>query len=158
MGKLDSKHIAILATEGVEQVELTEPRKALEAEGAQITMVSLEQGDFQGFEHLDKGETFTADKAVAECSPEDFDGVVVPGGVANGDFLRADQDAVRFVRGFFDALSPHSRGVYVNFTSDDANSRAREAYSPAQWARLTALKAKYDPTNFFRLNANIPPS
>jgi hypothetical protein len=55
------------------------------------------------------------------------------------------------------ALEPHSRGVYVNFTSDDASERVRQAYTGQQWARLTALKAKYDPTNFFRMNANIPP-
>jgi len=63
-----------------------------------------------------------------------------------------------WVRTLFEALEPHSRGVYVNFTSDDASDRVRVAYTDAQWARLTALKAKYDPTNFFRLNANIPPS
>jgi hypothetical protein len=60
------------------------------------------------------------------------------------------------VRTFFSALEPHSLGVYVNFTSDDAADRVRAAYTDAQWPRLTALKAKYDPTNFFRLNANIP--
>ncbi len=64
---------------------------------------------------------------------------------------------IAWVRSFFDALTPHSRGVYVNFTSDDAAERVRLAYSAPQWARLTALKAKYDPTNFFRRNANIPP-
>jgi FAD/FMN-containing dehydrogenase len=58
----------------------------------------------------------------------------------------------------FGALEPHSRGVYVNFTSDDASERVRAAYSDQQWRRLTALKAKYDPTNFFRMNANIPPN
>ncbi|WP_205697439.1 type 1 glutamine amidotransferase domain-containing protein [Conexibacter sp. SYSU D00693] len=106
MSKLEGKKIAILATEGVEQVELVEPRKALESEGAQITLVSLEEGEFQGFDHLDKADTFTADKAVADCSADDFDGVLIPGGVANGDFLRADEDAVRFVRAFFDAGKP----------------------------------------------------
>jgi FAD/FMN-containing dehydrogenase len=66
---------------------------------------------------------------------------------------------IEWVRGFFDALEAYSRGVYVNFTSDDAAERTRSAaYSPDQWARLTSLKAKYDPTNFFRLNANIPPN
>jgi FAD/FMN-containing dehydrogenase len=63
-----------------------------------------------------------------------------------------------WVRGFFRALELYSRGVYVNFTSDDANDRVRDAYNGQQWARLTALKAKYDPTNFFRMNANIPPA
>jgi FAD/FMN-containing dehydrogenase len=79
-----------------------------------------------------------------------------------GSWLPEDEgDADRhiaWVRGLFGALEPHSRGVYVNFTSDDANERARAAYSEEQWRRLTALKAKYDPTNFFRLNANIPPN
>ena len=64
---------------------------------------------------------------------------------------------VAWVREFFAALAPYSRGVYVNFTSDDAAERVRVAYSDRQWARLTALKAKYDPTNHFRMNANIPP-
>ncbi len=64
---------------------------------------------------------------------------------------------IDWVRGMFHALEPHSRGVYVNFTSDDASQRARQAYTGQQWTRLTALKAKYDPTNFFRMNTNILP-
>ena len=65
---------------------------------------------------------------------------------------------IEWVRGFFRALEPYSRGVYVNFISDDASDRIRDAYNDQQWARLTALKAKYDPTNFFRMNANILPA
>ena len=65
---------------------------------------------------------------------------------------------IDWVRTFFAALEPFSRGVYVNFTSDDAADRVRSAYSDSQWRRLTTLKAKYDPTNFFRMNANIPPA
>jgi hypothetical protein len=64
---------------------------------------------------------------------------------------------IGWVRELFSALEPYSRGVYVNFTSDDAAERVRKAYTEGQWARLTALKAEYDPTNFFRMNANIPP-
>ena len=64
---------------------------------------------------------------------------------------------IEWVRALFSALEPYSRGVYVNFTSDDAAERVRQAYTDGQWTRLTALKAKYDPTNFFRMNANIPP-
>jgi FAD binding domain/Berberine and berberine like len=64
---------------------------------------------------------------------------------------------IEWLRGLFSALEPHSRGVYVNFTSDDAAERVQQAYTEGQWARLTALKAKYDSTNFFRMNANIPP-
>jgi protease I len=100
MGKLDGKKVAILATDGVEQVELTEPHKAVEQEGADVTLVSLEEGEFQGFDHLDKGETFTADKAVKDVSADDFDALLLPGGVANPDFLRMDEDAVGFVRDF----------------------------------------------------------
>jgi protease I len=100
MGKLNGKKIAILAADGVEQVELTEPRKAVENEGADVVLVSVEAGDFQGFNHLDKADTFTADKAVKDVSAEEFDGLLLPGGVANPDFLRTDEDAVGFVRDF----------------------------------------------------------
>jgi len=78
-----------------------------------------------------------------------------------GSWLPDDTDAdrhVAWVRQMFDALQPFSKGVYVNFTSDDANDRVQAAYSPEQWQRLVTLKTKYDPTNFFRLNANIPPA
>src|SRR5919204_858427 len=106
MGKLDGKRIAFLATNGVEQIELTEPLKAVKDEGAEVELISLKKGEFQGFEHLDKGQTFTADKAVADADASDYDGLVLPGGVANPDFLRADEDAVRFVRGFFEQGKP----------------------------------------------------
>jgi deglycase len=106
MGKLDGKRIAFLATDGVEQVELTEPLKAVRNEGAEVDLISLKQGDFQGFEHLDKADTFTADKAAADADAEDYEGLVLPGGVANPDFLRADEDAVRFVRSFIEAKKP----------------------------------------------------
>jgi protease I len=106
MGKLNGKKVAILATEGVEQVELIEPRQAVESEGADVTVVSLEAGEFQGFNHLDKGETLRADKAVNDVSAEAFDALLLPGGVANPDFLRADEDAVTFVRDFFQSGKP----------------------------------------------------
>ena len=106
MGKLDGKRIAFLATDGVEQVELTEPRKAVEQEGAETELISLEEGQIQGFEHLDKGDRFDVDEAVKDADPSDYDGLVLPGGVANPDFLRADQDAVEFVRAFFEAGTP----------------------------------------------------
>jgi protease I len=106
MGKLDGKTVAILATDGVEQIELTEPRKAVEDAGADVTLLSLEAGEFQGVEHLDKGQTFTADKAVKEVSADDFDALILPGGVANPDFLRMDPDAVGFVRDFVDSRKP----------------------------------------------------
>jgi protease I len=106
MGKLDGKRIAFLATDGVEQVELTEPLDAVRDEGAEVDVISLKKGEFQGFEHLDKGQTFTADKAVKDASADDYDGLVLPGGVANPDFLRSDEDAVRLVRSFVEAKKP----------------------------------------------------
>ena len=105
-GKLDGKTIAFLATEGVEQVELTEPWKAVEDAGGRPELVSLEEGEVQAFNHLEKGDTFRADRAVADADASAYDGLVLPGGVANPDFLRADDNAVAFVRAFFDQAKP----------------------------------------------------
>jgi protease I len=104
--RLEGKRVAFLATDGVEQVELTEPWKAVESEGGQPELISLEDGEIQGFNHLDHGDKFQVDKAVADANPDDYDGLVQPGGVANPDFLRADEDAVRFTRAFFEAGKP----------------------------------------------------
>jgi protease I len=105
-GKLDGKSIAILATDGVEQVELVEPRKALEEAGARTELVSLEDGEIQGFNHLDHGDKLKVDRALADASAGDYDGLLIPGGVANGDFLRADERAVRFTAAFAEAHKP----------------------------------------------------
>ena len=106
MGKLDDKTVAFLATDGVEQVELTEPWKKVEDEGGTPRLVSLDSGEIQGFNHLDKGDKFEVDEKVADASESDYDGLVLPGGVANPDFLRADEDAINFVRSFFEAGKP----------------------------------------------------
>jgi protease I len=106
MGQLDNKKVAFLATHGVEQVELTEPWKKVEDEGGTAELISLESGEIQGFNHLDKGDSFSVDRTVAEASESDYDGLVLPGGVANPDFLRMDEDAVRFARSFFEAGKP----------------------------------------------------
>ena len=105
-GKLEGKKIAILATDGVEQVELTEPRKAIEDAGATTELLSLEAGEILGFNHLDHGDRFPVDKQVGQASVDDYDGLLIPGGVANGDFLRADQDVVRFVADFARTSKP----------------------------------------------------
>ncbi len=104
--ELEGKRIAILATDGVEQVELSEPRAAVEEAGAQVELVSLEPGEIQGFDHLDHGDRFTVDRTLDEVSADDYDGLLIPGGVANGDFLRADEDAVRFTKDFAAASKP----------------------------------------------------
>jgi protease I len=103
---LRGKKIAFLATDGVEQIELTEPWKAVEEAGAEPELLSLEAGEIQGFEHLDKADTFRVDKPVSEADPGDYDGLVLPGGVANPDFLRTNEDAVGFVRAFFEQGKP----------------------------------------------------
>jgi protease I len=104
--RLEGKKIAFLATDGVEQVELTEPWKAIEAEGGTPELVSIKDGEIQGVNHMDKADTFEVDKLASEASGADYDGLVLPGGVANPDFLRADKDAVRFVHEFFEAGKP----------------------------------------------------
>jgi protease I len=104
--RIDGKRIAFLATDGVEQVELTEPWKAVEQAGGTPELVSLERGTIQGFEHFEKGDTFTVDRTVTDASADDYDGLVLPGGVANPDFLRGNEDAVRFTRTFFEQGKP----------------------------------------------------
>jgi len=105
-GKLEGKTIAFLATEGVEQDELTQPWEAVRAAGGTPELISLEAGHVQAFNHLDKGDTFRVDHTADEADASGYDGLVLPGGVANPDFLRADADAVAFVRAFFDAAKP----------------------------------------------------
>src|SRR6202012_5590624 len=104
--ELNGKTIAFLAAEGVEQVELTEPWKAVEQAGGRAQLISVEGGKVQAVNHLDKPDTFAVDKTVADASASDYDGLVLPGGVANPDFLRTDTDAVGFVRGFFEQAKP----------------------------------------------------
>ncbi|WP_288758630.1 type 1 glutamine amidotransferase domain-containing protein [uncultured Brevundimonas sp.] len=103
---LSGKTVAVLATDGVELVELTEPVKALKDAGAVVEIVSLKAGDFQGFNHLTPGDKVTADKAVAGVDASAYSALMLPGGVANPDQLRANEDAVKFVRAFFDAGKP----------------------------------------------------
>jgi len=105
--ELKGKRIAFLtANEGVEQVELTGPLEAVKNAGAEVDLLAPEAGEIQAFNHLDKADTFNADKAVSDADPSDYDGLVLPGGVANPDVLRTDKDAVEFVRAFVEADKP----------------------------------------------------
>jgi protease I len=106
MAELSGKRVAILATDMFEQVELVEPRKAVEQAGAEVELVSLETGEIQGFDHYDQADTFPVDRAVADVSADDYDALLLPGGVGNPDTLRMDEDAVRFVRSFFEQGKP----------------------------------------------------
>jgi protease I len=105
--ELSGKKIAFLvAPEGVEQVELTEPWAAVEQAGGSPVLVSTESGKVQAFNHLDKADTFPVDVPVKSATVDDYAGLVLPGGVANPDFLRMDEKAVAFVRGFAEAGKP----------------------------------------------------
>jgi protease I len=105
--ELQGKKVAFLvANEGVEQVELTEPLKAVREAGAEADLIAPEKGDIQAFNHLDKADTFQADHAVADVDASDYDGLVLPGGVANPDILRTEKDAVDFARDFFEQGKP----------------------------------------------------
>jgi deglycase len=104
--ELKNKTIAFLAADGVEQVELTEPWKAVEQAGGTPQLVSVNDGEIQGFNHLDKADTFKVDKTAKDADASDYDGLVLPGGVANPDFLRTDEDAVSFVKSFFEQAKP----------------------------------------------------
>jgi protease I len=106
-GKLDGKRIAFLvAPEGIEQVELTEPWKAVEEAGGTPELISTDSGEVQAFNHLDKADTFPVDHTVEEADASEYDGLVLPGGVANPDFLRTDEKAVGFARSFFEQSKP----------------------------------------------------
>ena len=102
----DKKIAFLMANEGVEQVELTEPLKAVREAGAETELLAPEAGEIQAFNHLDKGDTFEAERAVGEADASEFDGLVLPGGVANPDQLRAKPEAQKFVRAFFEAGKP----------------------------------------------------
>jgi deglycase len=104
--ELQGKRVAFLATDMVEQVELTEPWKAVEEAGATPELISLEEGEIQGFNHYDKAETFKVDKTVEEARADDYDGLVIPGGVGNPDTMRGDENAVELVREFFEQGKP----------------------------------------------------
>ena len=103
---LKQKKVAILAADMFERVELEEPRKALEDAGAEVEIVSLEAGEIQGFDHFDPANKVKVDRTVDEASVDDYDALLVPGGVGNPDQLRGDENAVAFVRGFADAGKP----------------------------------------------------
>jgi protease I len=105
-GKLDGKKVAILAADMFERVELEEPRKALEAAGATTEVISIHDGEIQGFDHFDPADTVKVDKTVEEVTVDDYDALLIPGGVGNPDQLRGDENAVEFVRTFGETGKP----------------------------------------------------
>jgi deglycase len=99
--KLDGKKVAILVTDGFEQVEMTKPREALNEAGAETKIVSLKRGKIQGMHHADQGDKFDVDLTLDEARPEEFDALLIPGGLMNPDALRSNDDALEFTRHFF---------------------------------------------------------
>jgi protease I len=119
--RLQGKKIAFLtANEGVEQIELTEPLKAVREAGAEAELLAPEAGQVQAFNHLDKGDTFDAERAVGDADAGEFDGLVLPGGVANPDQLRTEPEALEFVRSFFGAGKPVGVSCHGPWTLIDA--------------------------------------
>ncbi|MFJ8000405.1 type 1 glutamine amidotransferase domain-containing protein [Streptomyces sp. NPDC096310] len=112
----------LVAPEGVEQVELTEPWKAVLAAGGTPQLVSTRPGTIQAFHHLDKSDTFPVDKDLDSARPGEYDALVLPGGVANPDALRTDRRAVEFVRGFFDSGKPVAAICHAPWTLIEADA------------------------------------
>jgi protease I len=130
MADLNGKRVAILAADMFEQVELVEPRKAVEEAGAEVELISLESGEIQGFNHYDKADKFPVDKAVADVSADDYDALLLPGGVGNPDTLRMDQNAVSFVRSFFEQGKPVAAICHAPWMLVEADvARGREVTS-----------------------------
>lgn len=119
MARLEGKRIAVLATHGFEQVELTEPHRALREAGAEVEVVSPTGGKIQGFHHFDKGDQVAVDRTLDEAMGMTYDGLVIPGGLFNPDQLRVDEQALQFTRRFFEEGKPvaaicHGPWVLVN--------------------------------------------
>jgi protease I len=118
--ELANKKIAILVANGFEQEELTRPRRALHDAGATTFIVSPEKEKVRAWNHSDWGETFSVDVPVAEANPDDYDGLLLPGGVMNPDAMRRNPDVQRFVRAFFEARKPVAAICHAPWTLIDA--------------------------------------
>jgi protease I len=118
---LEGKRIAFLATDGVEQSELEQPWNELMHAGATLELLSVHKGAIQAVRHMDKGDMFEVDRLVSDADPADYDGLVLPGGVANPDMLRMNRPAVAFVRAFFDQSKPVAAICHGLWTLIEAN-------------------------------------
>ena len=128
---LVGRKVAVLATDGFEQIELTSPVQALREAGAEIAIVSLASGEIQGFHHHDKGDRFIVDLAISHAKASIFDALLIPGGLANPDALRANREAVTFVREFFEEHKPVAaicHGPWVLAEADVLKGRRVTSY------------------------------
>ncbi|WP_182360018.1 type 1 glutamine amidotransferase domain-containing protein [Tomitella gaofuii] len=155
---LGGRAIAMLvAPEGVEQIELTDPWRAVQQTGGRPTLVSTHAGTVQAFNHLDRGGTFEAEAVANAAAADDYDALVLPGGVANPDMLRTDADAVAFVRAFFDAGKPVAvicHGPWTLIEADAVRGRAITSWpslrtdlrnAGAEWADQEVVVCDHGP-------------
>jgi protease I len=130
-----NKTVAILATDGFEQIELTSPREAIESAGAQTRIVSTDDGTIQGNEHRQHGDDFKVDITLAEANAGDFDALLIPGGLFNPDALRVNEDALNFVKAFFEQQKPVfsiCHGPQVLISADLVKGRKITGFSAIQ--------------------------
>src|SRR4051794_37968660 len=120
-GELNGMKVAVLATDGVEQVELDRPWQAVEEAGAEPELVSLEADSITAYDHIHKGDTKKVDPVGSLADPDAYAALVLPGGVINGDFVRADADAVAFVKAFFDSGKPVAAICHASWVLAEAD-------------------------------------
>jgi protease I len=121
-GRLNGRKVAVLATDGFEQVELTKPVEALKQAGAEVEIVAPKGGEIQGFVHHDKGDKVRVDRELSQASAQDYDGLVLPGGVINPDQLRLEEKAIDFIRDFVRAEKPIAAICHGPWTLIDAGA------------------------------------
>jgi protease I len=133
--RLGDLRIAALFTEGVEQIELIEPARRLRDEGARVDFVAPHEGSIQGMDHADKGQTFEADRKVSDVHPDEYDGLLLPGGVRNPDKLRMDAEAVALVRAMSEAgltIAAICHGPWLLVEADVVRGRRLTSYPSLQ--------------------------
>lgn len=133
--RVQGKKVAILVTDGFEQIEMTSPRDAIHAEGGQTHIVSLKGGQIQGFKHMERGDKFDVDATVDTARPEDYDAILIPGGLFNPDALRTNEKAVGFARKFFEQKKPVfaiCHGPQVLISADVVQGREMTGYEAIQ--------------------------
>ena len=134
-GKLDGKRVAIVATDGFEEVELTGPKQALEEAGARVEVVSPKGGQIQGVRHMEKGQSVKVDRELGAAKPDDYDALMLPGGLANPDALRQDPKVLAFVRHFFEAGKPVAgicHGPQILISADLVRGRTMTSWEAVQ--------------------------
>ena len=135
-GRLSGRKVAVLATDGVEQIELTRPVEALKAEGAQVEVVSPKSGEIQGSNHFDKGDAIAVDRELSQADAGAYDAIVLPGGVINPDQLRLERGAIDFIRSFAQAGKPIAAICHGPWTL--INAEAVQGRRVTSWPSLEA--------------------